>query len=178
MSGQKINRAIIICGGICSGKTYLANLIATKKNYPVASFGGYLKSYCERNNMPIDRKTLQDIGERFVQEDPVHFAKNVINYSIGNKNTIIIEGVRHISIFEAITTIVQQSQSIFVEADLKTKYGRYINRSKSSDTFKTMKEFIEMDNHPVEHQIKLLKPMCDIVVDSTKPIEQSFYDIL
>ena len=176
MANKRLNKVIIISGHICSGKSYTANLISQKIKYPVASFGKYLKHYCEKNNLPADRKSLQDIGEKFVETKPQQFLNDVINHFIGDSNAIIIEGVRHLSIFELIQNIAESTTSIFIEADYKTRYNRYCNRIKESDDFKSFEEFILLDEHPAEVEIKSLKSLCNITISSTKPLDEHILD--
>ncbi|MCW3094143.1 MAG: hypothetical protein JWP81_5212 [Ferruginibacter sp.] len=173
MDGIRLKKLITISGGICSGKTYTANLISKKTDFPVASFGGYLKHYSTNNNLPIDRKSLQDMGEKFVQTSPQQFLKDVINYYAGNSDSVIIEGVRHISIFELINVLADKKIAIYVEADLQTRYNRYCNRSKDSDNFKTFEQFMLQDRHPVELETQSLKSKCNIIIDSTLPFAES-----
>ena len=165
---MKFKSIIGICGRICSGKSYVADLIASEFSFPVASFGSYLKFYCEKNNLPTDRKYLQNLGQNFAEKEPIQFVINVIDHFIGNRNAIIIEGIRHHSIFEIINTLSENTMSIFVDADQETRYNRYVQRKKNSDKLKTPSQFIKLDNHPVEIEIESLKPLCDIVVDSTE----------
>lgn len=172
---NNLNKIIVLCGSICSGKTYTANLISKETGFPVASFGGYLKHYCKLNNIPITRKNLQDIGEHFVETRPKEFLDDVINYYVGESDTLIIEGVRHISIFHFINKLAKNRITIYVEADQKTRYERYINRIKESDDFITFDKFLLLDKHPVELEIQSLKTRCGVVIDSTKPVDESLF---
>ncbi len=178
MNTKKLNKVIILCGSICSGKTYTAGLISKSLGLPVASFGKYLKYYCESNNLPTDRKSLQDIGEKFVETTPEEFLDNVVNHFIGESNSIIIEGVRHLSIFKLINNIAETKIGIFVEADDQTRYKRYSNREKDADNFKTFEQFVLINQHPVELEILSLKPLCNFSVDSTKPLDDNFFKSL
>jgi len=175
MLSKRFKKAIIICGRICSGKTYTADLISKKNAYPIASFGGYLKSYSEKNFLPIGRKALQDLGEEFIKTKPEHFLNEVIDYSIGNSDSIIIEGVRHISIFQLIKDLAETTISIFIEADIQTRYDRYCSRINNSDDFKTFEQFIMLDKHSVEKEIQSLKPLCDITLNSTEPFNENLF---
>ncbi len=165
---MKFKSIIAISGRICSGKSYAADLIASNFSFPVASFGGYLKYYCEKNNLPSDRKSLQDLGQNLVDKKPIQFVINVIDHFIGSKNVIIVEGVRHHNIFEIIKSLSENTISIFVDADQETRYVRYAQRNKDSDKLKTRSQFIESDNHPVDLEIESLKPLFNIVVNSTE----------
>jgi len=165
---MKLKSIITLSGRISSGKSYAANLIKNEFDFPVASFGGYLKYYCEQNNLPIDRKTLQDIGEGFVKEKPHQFLIDVVSHFIGRADKIIIEGVRHKSILDAVNEVTENRLAVFVYADLQTRYDRYFKRNKDSDLLKTFEQFEIADSHTVELEIESLKPLCNIVVDSTR----------
>ena len=167
MGKKKISFIISVCGQICSGKTYAANAISDKLNIPIASFGGYVKSYCEKNGLQTDRKTLQDVGERFVTDNPTQFVMDVIEYSRGDSNRIIVEGIRHKVIFETILQISEKNISIYLEANQKARYDRFQQRKRGDTHILTFEEFSLHNNHPVEQEIEELKPLCDIVIDST-----------
>jgi cytidylate kinase len=175
---MKIKTIITISGRISSGKSYAAELIHNKFGFPVASFGGYLKYYCEQKNLPTDRKNLQDTGENLVETNPQRFIIDVISHFIGNSDKIILEGVRHKSIFEEVKIITDNHLSIFIDADLQTRYDRYYKRNKDSDEVKTFEQFVISDNHTVEMEIEDLKPLCNIVIDSTKEYSNELYEFL
>jgi dephospho-CoA kinase len=162
----KIKFIISISGRICSGKSFVANLLSEQFNIPVASFSHYLKDYCLKNKINIDRNTLQELGEKLVKENPSQFLKDTIDHFIGDGNTIIVEGVRHKSIFEALTDLSEKSISVFVDENRNTRFERYVKRIKFTDEIKTHQHFLVLDNHPVEIETEMLKPLCDIVIDS------------
>jgi len=126
------NKAIIIVGRISSGKSTLAKQVSNSLDAPIASFGGYLKEYCLSKGIPINRNSLQEIGDKFVKEDPELFLLNVLQYS-STGELIIIEGVRHKIIFELVNEICKQTLSIFLEVSNKVRYERFLNRMRESD---------------------------------------------
>ncbi len=175
---MSLESIITISGRISSGKSYAANLIQKRFDTPIASFGGYLKYYCEQNGLPTDRKTLQDLGERFVIENPSQFTTAVVSHFAGSSKRITIEGVRHLVIFKEIENLTKNHISVFTEADLQIRFNRYVQRNKESDQLKTFEQFIISDHHPVELEIELLKPLCSIVVDSTKDYSAELFEFL
>jgi dephospho-CoA kinase len=164
---MKLKSIITISGRISSGKSYAANIIKTKFGLPVASFGGYLRFYCEQNNLPTDRKSLQDTGEIFINVNPKLFLIDVISHYIERTDKIILEGIRHSSILEVIDQLTENRLAIFIEADLQTRYDRYLKRNKDSDDLRSFDQFVIIDNHSVELEIEALKPLCNLVIDST-----------
>lgn len=175
---MKIKTIITISGRISSGKSYAAELLHNKLGFPVASFGGYLKYYCEQKNLPADRKSLQDVGEKLIEKYPRQFIVDVISHFIGNSDEIILEGVRHKSIFDEIKNITEKHLSIFIDANLQTRYDRYHKRNKDLDNVKTFEQFMIFDNHSVELEIEELKSHCNIIVDSTKDYSDELFEFL
>ncbi len=172
------NSIITISGRICSGKSFVARLIEAEFGFPIASFGGYLKYFCENNGLPIDRLTLQNKGEEFVKINSQQFLIDVINHYNGNSDVIILEGVRHQSIFEAIQQSTNNHILIFIFADLPTRYNRYYFRNKASDEAKSLDQFLISDNHKVEREIDFIKPHCQLVIDSTTEYLDKLYTFI
>ena len=168
MQSEEINIAIAIIGRISSGKSTFAKELSNHYNITIASFGSYLRYYCENEGFKTDRKTLQNIGEDFIHNKPKILLSNVITYSRQNTNDFIFEGVRHIVIFEELKNISKKYFTVFIDADQNTRYNRYLERNKDSDINKTLEQFISSDNHPVELEIESLKNDCDLIVDSTR----------
>jgi len=164
---MRLKAIIAISGRICSGKSYAANLIARQLNIPVASFGSYLKYYCEKNNLPLDRTTMQNLGENLVRTNAQEFLTNVINYFINGFDSIIIEGVRHKVILELIKLVGEKSISIYLETDTNTRFERCIKRNKDFEV-KSREQFNILDNHIVEKEIESLKLFCDYIIDSNQ----------
>jgi cytidylate kinase len=173
---MKLNSIVMIGGRIASGKSFVANLIGNKFDMPIASFGAYLKYYCEQNRLPIDRKNLQDIGDAFVKKDLMKFSKDVISHFIGTSDKIIIEGVRHRAL---LAELIQQNKNhvaIYVFADFKTRYNRYVTRHTDMDGRGLLSQFIEFDNHPVEQEIESLRPLCDLEIDTTQDYSSKLFE--
>ena len=175
---MKLKTIITISGRISSGKSYVANLIKNEFQFPIASFGKYLIYYCEQNNLPTDRETLQNTGDAFVKENPHQFLTDVISHFIGTADSIILEGLRHKSIFNEVNKLTEKQISIFIDSDLQTRYDRYFARTKDSDEVKTYEQFMISNNHPVELEIESLKPLANIVVDSTKDYSLELFTFL
>lgn len=167
MKGHSLpNKAIIIVGRISSGKSTLAKQISEKFDAPIASFGGYVKEYCVSKGLSIDRNSLQDIGEKFIKEDPESFLLSVLKYS-SSGDLVVIEGVRHKVIFELIRKICPKTLSIFLDVPYQTRYERFQLRNKESDSvLKSENKFNKMNKHSVELEIENLKSKCDLCIPS------------
>lgn len=166
---------ISVCGRICAGKSFVADLLAKQYNIPVASFGGFLRYYCKKNGFLTNRKTLQDVGENLIRTNPYGFTIDVIDYFIGKSNSIILEGVRHKIILDIVNQLTNIHLSMFIDVDQKTRYDRYIKRDKKPDTVENYNQFVALDVHPVELEIESLKPLCGIQIDSSKDFSNELF---
>ena len=172
---MKFKKIITVSGRISSGKSYAANLINQHYGFPIASFGGYLKYYCEINNLPTDRKTLQDIGRDFMKENSEAFLSVVLAHFSGDSDIVILEGIRHKTILEDVRKLTQEIFTIFVDTDVQIRYERYCKRNKDADIDKSYEAFIIADNHPVELEINDLKSICNLVVDGNENYEEILF---
>jgi cytidylate kinase len=157
---------IIVCGRICSGKSTIAKLLSDHLSYPLGSFGGYLLSYCFENKLPTDREHLQKLGQQKIQNDPHQFVKDVIKFYNPGSTNLVLDGVRHRIVYDIIKKLSNKFYSVYVEADLKTRYQRYVSRHHIK-----YEKFISVDTHPVELETERLKPLSDLVIDTTAPVE-------
>lgn len=170
-NGYRLDISLIISGKICSGKSTIAKVISEKYGVPIASFGGYLRNYCQENEIEITRKNLQDIGENFIQKDAKMFLDEVISFSSKGSRSLIFEGVRHKTILNLIKGISKKSKMMYVFADKEIRYKRFIARAENDSV--SIEEFDVNDNHIVESEIEQIKNECDLITDtSSSSIEE------
>lgn len=168
-----------IIGRLSSGKTTLARNISEKYSFPIISFGAYLQKYSKERGLPVTRQDLQDLGQSFIDSDSTKFLQEVLLTSSGKDQRIcIIEGIRHVAIFESIRELFDNSFFIFCDCPKSLRITRYLNRVKESDLKKDVESFNTADEHPVECEIDVLKVTCDFVVDTTEQIHERMYAVL
>jgi cytidylate kinase len=163
---NRLKKSIIIIGAISSGKSTVAKYISERYGIKIASFGGYLNDYSLRNNLPNDRKSLQDLGDEFIKSQPEKFLLDVISFSGSDTESLIFEGVRHLVIFDLINAHSAQSLSIFIDAPYDVRKERYLLRNKDIDSSKSSKEFDLRNLHSVEMEVPSLRNNCDIAIES------------
>lgn len=171
---MRINTTIGIVGKICSGKSTVASKLKNYYNTPIVSFGSYLFEYSKNNNLLVDRTSLQNLGNKFIQEDSNLFLNKVLDSQSFDPNKIIIEGIRHISIYNELRKMSQTAFFAFIDAPIEIRYQRYLKRQKESDKQISFNEFEEMDKHIVESETDLLKDKCDIILDSEEDDQKVF----
>lgn len=157
---------ICIIGKIASGKSTIAKCLKEIFTIPIASFGRYLTRYSETNLLSTERESLQDLGLRFIKEDPEYFLREVISYNCQDAEVIIIEGIRHNVIFDLIKKLSRHTLFVFIEASREVRYQRFLGREKEGENTLTFERFCINDEHEVEQEIDLLKGRCKVVVDT------------
>lgn len=158
--------ALVIIGRIGSGKSTLAKRISKERNLPIASFGAYLRSYCEANGLPGDRDYLQDLGDKFITTEHMDFLCKVIDHVGSQSNMYIFEGVRHKVIFDGIKSMCRQVEAIFIDVEPHVRYEWVKQDTRTHDRFSSFERFLEVDNHNVEQEIESLKQLCSLIINS------------
>lgn len=162
--------SIGIIGHTCSGKSTVSKLVSSKTGVPIASFGKYLLEYSRLREMPTDKPALQNLGDKFIQEAPCSFLKNVISSTVGNSDKILFEGIRHLSILNSIIDTSTKTCFFFLDVPILIRYNRYCSREKI-DNF-PFESFQKMEEHNVESEIPILASYCNmrlLYVESQTP---------
>lgn len=169
---MRTNSAIMIIGRISSGKSTLAKQLVDAIPYTInISFGTFLKNYCLENGIDIEenRDVLQNLGQKFIDENPEKFLKNVVKYfSSVDEELHVFEGVRHVSIFEEIEKKYADHYSIYLEVSADIRYKWYSSRKKEIDSKLSFDGFLKKDSHKVEQEIENLKHKCGLIVNPNK----------
>lgn len=94
-------------GRIGSGKSTLAGEVAQALGWRTASFGQYLREVAKSQGLEESREVLQELGARLVEKDPEQFCQEVLTYSGWQSGEpLVIEGVRHAEIVNALSRVV------------------------------------------------------------------------
>ncbi len=157
---------ISISGRICSGKSFAAKVISKEYQIPIASFGEFLRVHCMNRFGTDDRVILQNEGVRLIDADPKWLLMNTINHFHIDREWMVLEGVRHLSILKLIQANFPRSISIFVDAKEETRLARFIARKENGDLDSLKEAFYLADKHPVELETDSLGPLCTYRVNS------------
>ncbi len=163
---MEIKYVLGLIGRICSGKSTIAKQLSEHFDIPILSFGKYIFNFSKERDLKTDRDSLQSLGNKFIHENSKLFLENVIASQPTSSNSIIIEGIRHFSIYEELKIISNFSLFVFIDAPLQIRYERYCKRLKEGDEQISLDGFTKIDNHEVESEIDLLKKKCKIILDS------------
>lgn len=165
-------RIIGVAGQIGSGKTSLALALCKRINAQRVSFGDCVRSEALRRGITPDRSSLQMLGENLIAElGPYGFVRKVLN-SIDKHPIVVLDGVRHIEIWQAVCLFTFQNTLIYLDIEESIRLNRLKNRDGLDD--ESIKNAM---HHPMEENIPQLKSLADIVL-SEGTIEEMVAEIL
>ena len=155
--------AIAISGPIGSGKTTVAKALAERVGAQRIGFGDYVRKVARTAGLDSTNRTvLQDLGDVLVRW-PEEMCGEVLRQFPASENApLIIDGVRHVTVLEALRRLVRprELKLVYLDADratLLTRWASEGDQSKVDDPYA----------HDVEHEVEtLLRTLADIVVDN------------
>lgn len=175
---MKINKSISLVGKICSGKSTISQIINDQYQFVEVKFGKYISSLCVEKGIEISRENLQNEGELLVRANPRMFLENTIKFFTSlQKVDIVLDSIRHLSVFNILKKISEKNISIFIDLDLENRYNRYLKRHFLNINDFSIEDFKKIDNHVVEKETEELKYYCDYLLDGKKEIFELKNDI-
>lgn len=170
--------SLLLCfsGQIGSGKSSVSTEVAQGLGWRRAGFSDYLRAEIVRQGGdPEDRKSLQDLGQSLVNADPMTFCQKVLaagGFRPGDD--FVIDGIRHVSIFEILARVSQPSEAklLFLHAGEIPRNARVQSRTDAGD-------FARASAHRVEAELTdALPKRADGIVDANQPIDRVLADCL
>jgi len=162
--------ALAVCGKIGSGKSSVLRELERMHSWDVVSFGAYIKSLIIDPH-PV-RETYQALGqELFSSRGPRGLLQDALNYRDPKSSIHLIDGVRHVSVVDAMQRIYSKTIVVFLKVDERTRYERFVARSDTA-TQVSYGEFQQICNHPIEQGIDEIAGISDVVIDASGEIEQ------
>lgn len=167
MTGLEV---IGVAGGIGSGKTVFARLLAERLGAAVVSFGDYVRGEAAQRGLDGDRETLQLLGERLIAELgwPVFTAAVLAPWD--RQTHLVVEGVRHVDAVSAIGAAVapHMFRLVFLEADAALRTARIAARDSGADG-----RLAKHDSHSTERDVhSKLRSLADVVLEARLPPEE------
>jgi adenylate kinase family enzyme len=163
--------SLLLCfsGQIGSGKSSVSVAVAQALGWQRTGFGDYLRAeIVRRGGDPNDRQSLQDLGQTLVGTDPDAFCRDVLaagGFTPGDD--FIIDGIRHIVIFEILARVSQPSDAklLFLGAGEAARAARITSRTDATD-------FARASAHPVEAELdRALPEFADGHIDANQPLD-------
>ena len=154
---------IALAGGAGSGKSTIARELAARLDGAVSSFGDYVRHLAAEQGEPVERSTLQRIGQGHVEADARAFVLAFLDWtSPTGDQPLIVDGVRHASVDDALRAWAVASNRDYVLILLDTSVHERAGRRHDGDE----REIRKIDDHPVERETADTLPgIADLVVD-------------
>lgn len=170
--GRRIyHPALAVSGRIASGKSTLAEGLASHLGWRRASFGDYLRSIATERGMEPTRATLQALGARLVAEDPVGFTRAVLEQAEWEEgHPVVIDGVRHVIILDSLRHVLSPVplKLIYVAVDDEVQRERLAVRSEGAT-----EHIHDLESHSTERDVRRdLLAAANLVLDGTKPPQE------
>jgi dephospho-CoA kinase len=167
-----LNKAVVICGKIGSGKSTAIHALSTKLGYKVVSFGSLIRDKAVDLGIGDSRAILQELGYKmFVDLGADKLLLAAIEHAnLQSGDRALFDGVRHHLVLSAIKSIAGEVATIFLCVDSGERYRRYVAKH-ASVSFTTLEQFQAFDDHPIEKGIEEIAGMADLVIDATSSPE-------
>ncbi len=170
--------SLLLCfsGQIGSGKSSVSTAVGEALGWQRTGFGDYLRSEIARlGGNPDCRETLQELGQKRVDEDPKAFCRDVLaagGFKPGDN--FLVDGVRHVSIFDILVAVSKPSHArlLFLGAVDTTRIARVQTRGDAQD-------FARASTHRVEAELADALPQrAHGVVNADQPLDRVVSDCL
>lgn len=173
-------KLFVICGPTCSGKTTLAEFLATKYGYWHIEASDYMRlNYYQRHGVS-ENLDIGQFASQALKEKPEIVAEQILK-CIKQLETIpvIITGFRSPRELEWFYNNYSGNFSVeivFVDAELEIRYSRSVVRKRESD-LESKEEFLRRDNQQTAMglaEIRLTYP--NKIITNNTTLESYFYD--
>jgi dephospho-CoA kinase len=161
-----------IAGSIASGKSTLARALANEFSLKLIAFGDFVRQEARARGLDVgDRQVLQDLGQSLVDEDVSSFVAGVFTRAdYRAEDRIVLDGVRHESVWEEISALAASHEStaslVFLVMPEEERRNRLTARGLSAD------QVSALDRHASEADVRVrLAEKADIRVDALQSRE-------
>ncbi|KKM09380.1 hypothetical protein LCGC14_1722910 [marine sediment metagenome] len=155
-----------------SGKTTLSKALSDEIGWKRISFGDYIRNEAKKNQYYSSltnreqKKYLQDLGEKLINEGPEKFCQEFLKFNEWNKEeNLIIDGVRHKEILQKLIKFSLAVFLIYIKVEDEEIRRRILEGGGSEEYFH---RYLETEQHSTESQvIDTLHLYADKVLDGS-----------
>lgn len=144
-----------------SGKTTVASAVAQHTEGVVASFGAYVRTRAAPGADPI---ALADLGAQLLASlGPEHLvAETIAAAAWDGSRTLIIEGIRHVSVLDILLRIFPRLRLVFIDAPNALRSQRLHERDGLDEN-----AIAKLHSHSTESGVEALRARADLVIDGS-----------
>lgn len=154
------SKIIGISGQISSGKSTLAKALANTLNGQVISFGNFVRTEAAKRGIDVGRVALQQCGEELIRElGAKEFVGRVFDLLAISTPFLILDGVRHIVVWQVIQDLVVKNALIYLDIEEEERFRRLVQRDQIEPVMAK-----QVLTHPMEVNTKELRKYADLVI--------------
>lgn len=153
---------ICLSGAPGSGKTTIAKAVAAHTGLQCGSFGDYVRARARERGLSTERASLQRLGQSLIDQGPRDFCKATLDWlGWSPPHGLILEGLRHVSVYEALRALVHPVRVSLVFIDVDESLQRARLKSRSGEE---LSQALTAD--PTERDVSSLRHRADLVVSN------------
>jgi len=142
-------------GKVASGKSTLAKEVASALAWKRASFGDYVRVVADGQGLEPSREVLQDLGESLAKA-PEEFCRAMLaHFGWQSGEPLVIDGVRHLEIVEALRRIVAPLELRLIFVDISEEQRRE-RLAGAGDV--NLAKMPQIEKHSTERQVDTVLP--------------------
>lgn len=155
--------AICIAGPLGAGKTTLARGLCRSLGGAHVSFGRVVVSEANRRGLPPEREILQALGQEMLEHlGPKRFVDLALSLKTpGSSPTDVFDSVRHLSIWQVISSRSGSRILVYVDVDERVAIQRLCQRDGIDAN-----QAARAASHPMEKEARRLRAVADQVLDN------------
>jgi dephospho-CoA kinase len=154
------SKIIGISGQISSGKSTLAKALANALSGQVISFGNFVRTEATKRGVDVGRVALQQFGEKLIREmGAKEFVGRVFDLLAISTPFLILDGVRHIIIWQVIQDLGVKNALIYLDIGEEERFRRLVQRDEIEPAIAR-----QVLTHPMEVNTKELCKYADLVI--------------
>lgn len=164
---------LALAGEMGCGKGTLTRYLIAKYGAQVYRFSNPLRDMLDRIHKDKSRDNMQKLSTALRNAFGDDVLSEIILADVGQSEApfIVIDGVRRESDIKYLRNL-QGFKLIYIDAELRTRYSRITFRGENtSDTTKTIEEFIRETEAEPEARIRELKDISDVILENNTTIE-------
>lgn len=162
-----------LVGELAAGKGTVVEYLKKKHKAVSFRYSDPLRETLDLFNIEISRDNMQSLSTFMRQK----YSENILANSIIKKikgsdsNLIVIDGVRRFTDFENLTKL-PRFYLIYVTADQKIRYDRYIKRDENvGDNALSFEDFTKKEKAEADKQVSAVGKKADFKIDNNKDFE-------
>jgi dephospho-CoA kinase len=142
--------AVAFAGRIGAGKSSVSAALASELKSKRASFGDYIRQVAASRGLNPTRDVLQTIGAELEATDATELCKAVLgSVDWRGGESIVIDGVRHVSVLEILRELVSPLPLFFVYLDVEDS----LRKTRLDHRPESAEEMSSIEAHSTEHDV-------------------------